>query len=291
MKIAYLASRVTLPGSPARRPDAHEHDQTMDALAPPLASLGLILEAVSWDDPQADWAAYGAVVIGTTWDYWDRTAAFLSRLDEISARTRLFNPVALVRWNSHKGYLRDLEAAGARLIPTLWLDRATPDTVAGAFETLGTDRIVLKRQVGAGAVGQHRLARGDRIPDLPLPMMVQPYLDAIEAEGEISLVFIDGDLSHGLVKRPAKGDYRIQSSYGGVETPYTPGADDLAAARLALSALAEPPLYARVDLLRDRDGTARLMELELIEPFLYPLQGPDLGPRFASALVRRLETE
>ena len=291
MKIAYLASPVTLPGSPTRRPDAHEHDQTMDALAPPLAAHGLTLEAISWDDPAADWAEYGAAVIGTTWDYWDRAAVFLSQLEAISSRTRLFNPVPLVRWNGHKGYLRDLEALGAHLIPTVWLDQATPDAVAGAFETLGTDEIVLKRQVGAGAVGQYRLKRTDPVPALPLPMMAQPYLDAIEAEGELSLIFIDGALSHGLVKRPARGDYRIQSSYGGTEAPYQPGPDDLAAAQIALSALSEPPLYARVDLLRDRDGTARLMELELIEPFLYPLQGPELGPRFASALVRRLETQ
>jgi hypothetical protein len=34
MKIAYIASQVTLPGTPNRRDDAFEHDYMMDALRP-----------------------------------------------------------------------------------------------------------------------------------------------------------------------------------------------------------------------------------------------------------------
>ncbi len=48
------------------------------------------------------------------------------------------------------------------------------------------------------------------------------------------------------------------------------------------------PLYARVVLGRDADGGLKLMELEMVEPYLYPLQGPELGPRMAAATRRRL---
>ena len=288
MRIAYLASQVTLPGSPTRRPDAFEHDQSIEALAPPLAARGMALEAVSWDADGLDWSAFDAAVIGTTWDYWDRQAAFLTRLEVIQRQTTLFNSAQMVRWNSHKGYLRDLEQRGARLIPTLWIDEVRQETAERAFDTLGSDDLVFKRQVGAGASGQHRLKRGDPIPEMPHPMMVQPFLPAIAEEGEISFVMVDGELSHALVKRPADGDYRIQSAYGGVETPYTPPAKDLAAAKAIVSALDEAPLYARVDMLRAEDGGLLLMELELIEPFLYPLQGLELGERFGAAIQKRL---
>lgn len=288
MKIAYLASRVTLPGSPTRRPDAYEHDHTMAALRPAFASRGMALEELSWDAEGVDWASYDAALIGTTWDYWDRQADFLARLADIEGQTRLFNPAALVAWNSHKTYLKDLEARGARLIPTLWIDKVTPEKAAMAFEALASEDLVFKRQVGAGAAGQYRLKPGDPVPDMPHPMMVQPFLHAIAEEGEISFIMVDGELSHALIKRPAPGDYRIQSAYGGVETPLQPTAADLTAAKAILAALDETPLYGRVDMLRGEDGGLYLMELELIEPYLYPLQGENLGERVAEALARRL---
>ena len=287
-KIAYLSSKVTLPGSPIRRDDAFEHDRMMDALRDPFKAHDMSLHDVDWADTAQDWASYDGVIIGTTWDYWDHQAEFLETLAQIEAVTPLFNPAALVKWNSHKVYLRDLEAKGARLIPTLWLDQVDEATAKAAFDTLGSEDLVFKRQVGAGAAGQHRLKKGDPVPAMPHAMMVQPFLSKIVEEGELSFIFIDGELSHALIKRAKAGDYRIQSSYGGVEEAITPSVEDLTAAKAILSTLDDMPLYARVDMLRGYDGGLLLMELELIEPYLYPVEGPELGPRMAKALASRL---
>lgn len=287
-RIAYLSSKVTLPGSPVRRPDAFEHDHMMDALRGPFAAHGMSVHDVDWADPVQDWRDFDAAIIGTTWDYWDHQAAFLDTLERIETAIPLFNPAASVRWNSHKTYLRDLEAKGARLIPTLWLDTVDEAKAAQAFDLLETDDLVFKRQVGAGAAGQHRLTRGAPVPAMPHAMMVQPFLSQIVSEGELSFIFIDGALSHTLIKRAKPGDYRIQSAYGGVEEAITPNAADLSAAEAILGALDAVPLYARVDMLRGGDGGLLLMELEMIEPYLYPLQGPELGPRLAAALAARL---
>lgn len=287
MKIAYLSCKVTLPGSPDRREDSFEHDRMMEALRPPFAAKGMSIHDVDWAGDE-DWSKFDAALIGTTWDYWDQMEAFLARLSEIEDAVPLFNPAKLVAWNIHKGYLRDLEAKGARLIPTVWLDTADEPAARAAFDQLGSDDLVFKRQVGAGADGQHRLKRGDTIPHMPHPMMVQPFLPMIQTEGEISFIYIDGAFCHALIKRAAPGDYRIQSAYGGKETPITPSAQDLAAAKAVLDILDEPPLYARVDMLRGEDGGLLLMELELIEPYLYPVEGPELGPRLAEAIGKRL---
>ena len=118
--------------------------------------------------------------------------------------------------------------------------------------------------------------------------LVQPFLPAAQHEGEYSFVFCGGELSHALVKRPAAGDYRVQSVYGGTEQVVHPSAADLDLARAVLAAAPGEALYARVDMMRGPDGGLLLMELELIEPYLYPQQGPELGPRFAAALARRL---
>lgn len=287
-KIAYLASRVTLPGSLVRRTDAFEHDFMMDALRGPFAARGLRVEDVSWDDPKADWSTYEAAIIGTTWDYWDRLDEFLGALERIEGQTKLFNPSALVRWNCRKTYLRELEGKGAKLIPTLWLDVADEAAARAAFDTLGADDLVFKRQVGAGAKDQHRVKRGEAIPEMRHPMMVQPFLPMIQTEGELSFIFIDGAFCHALVKRAQPGDYRIQSTYGGREEKITPSADDLAAARAIIGTLDEAPLYGRVDMLRGEAGGLLLMELEVIEPYLYPVEGPELGERMAAGVVRRL---
>ncbi|MGP1283546.1 MAG: ATP-grasp domain-containing protein [Parasphingopyxis sp.] len=288
MRIAYLSCPLTLSDSPDRRPDAFEHDQMVDCLSDAFESHGNEIAAVSWDDTTTDWSDFDAALIGSTWDYQDRLDAFLERLAHIERETRLFNPCALVRWNSRKTYLRDLESKGVRTVPTLWLDVPGETDARAAFDALDSDDIVFKRQVGANAEGQFRLKRGDPVPAMAHPMMAQPFLPAIRTEGELSFAFVDGGFSHALVKSAAAGDYRIQSSYGGREAPHRPDPSDMAAATAVIGSLADQPLYARVDMVRGEDGDLLLIELELIEPFLYPLQGPGLGARLHSALRRRL---
>ncbi|MEM6947025.1 MAG: hypothetical protein AAF486_02935 [Pseudomonadota bacterium] len=290
MNIAYLACDLTLPGARNRRSDAHEHDLMVAALAPALAERGLALTAMAWDAPGVDWPArFSAAIIGTTWDYWDRHSAFLQRLAEIECQVPLFNPATLVRWNSRKTYLQALARRGVPTIPTLWLDRVTEDGLARACAAFETEEVVIKRQIGAGADGQYKLSLGAPVPSTAEPMMVQPFLQTIEREGEISFIFIDGALCHAVLKRPKSGDYRIQSLYGGTEDVIDPAPSDREDADRVMAALDETPLYARVDMVRGPDGGLLLMELELIEPYLYPEQAPQLGERFAAALRARLQ--
>ena len=117
--------------------------------------------------------------------------------------------------------------------------------------------------------------------------MIQPFLPAIQHEGELSFIFVSGQLSHALIKRAAAGDYRIQSLYGGSEVPLAPAPADRAAAEavMALLPFAKPPLYARIDMVRLEDGQLALIEAELIEPYLYPEQGPGFGASLAEGLL------
>jgi hypothetical protein len=43
------------------------------------------------------------------------------------------------------------------------------------------------------------------------------------------------------------------------------------------------PLYARVDLVRDDDGGYRVLEVEMVEPSLFLVEG---GPAAVAAMVR-----
>jgi glutathione synthase/RimK-type ligase-like ATP-grasp enzyme len=292
MNIAFLACSTTLPSAPDRRADAFEHDQQMAALVAALAP-GEAVTDIDWQAPLEAFAAFDAALIGTPWDYQDNREAFLAKLDAIAALgVPVCNAPEVVRWNIDKGYLAELGTRGVATIPTLLLDNPGRAEILAAFDHFACDRVVVKRRVGAGAEGQFDFTR-DAPPDADWRMghaaLVQPFIPGIVAEGEHSLIFIDGAFSHGLIKRPAPGDYRVQSLYGGWDTAVTPAPDDLATAQAVIAGLPFPaPLYARIDLVRGPEGGLLLMEAELIEPFLYPLQGPELGPRLLAGLRRKL---
>ncbi len=292
MKIGFLTCPGTHPGSSRRREDAYEHDVQVAALRPALESRGHSLIEIDWHDPIEAFAEMPLVLVGTPWDYQDDEAAFLSKLDALAGSgCQVCNSPELVRWNARKTYLRELAELGALTIPTTWIERATTTDIEAAMEQFGCDTVVAKRQVGAGAEGQsiHRKGTLDQGWEAKQPMMLQPYLDRITSEGEYSFLFVDGQFSHALVKRPASGDYRVQSLYGGTEQPLDPSDTDLASAQAIVHAIPfDTPLYARIDMVRGDDGGLLVMEAEMIEPYLYPEQGPRLGEMMASAIERRL---
>lgn len=281
MKIAYLASQITIPNAPMRRVDAFEHDLMMETLN---KAPNTQVTDIPWDD-DAKWSDFDAVIVGTCWDYQDRFDEFLNKLDCISQQTRLFNPLSLIKWNADKSYLKDLEQRGARIIPTLFHSQLRPEHIEDAFQRFGCERLVAKRQVGASSEGQFLIKQGFPLPQFNKPMMLQPFMPTIECEGEISFIFIGGTFSHAVLKQPAQGDYRIQSAYGGREQPLIPSPADVGSAQEILEHVDTATLYARVDMLRGDDGQLYLMELELIEPYLYPEQCPELGQRIITALT------
>lgn len=280
MKIAYLASQITLPDAPNRRVDAYEHDLMMASLR---QAKGADITDIAWDT-DVDFSQFDAVIIGTCWDYQDRFEEFLGKLRRINTQTIVLNPLSLLQWNADKSYLKELETGGVEIIPTLFINKPGFDDIEQAFQKFQCEKLVAKRQVGASAEGQSLLTQGQPYPEFDQPMMLQPFLPTIASEGEISFIFIGNAFSHAVLKRPAAGDYRIQSAYGGQESVFHPTAQDIEAAQKILNHIETPTLYARVDMLRGASNQLLLMELELIEPYLYPEQCDDLGVKIIEAL-------
>lgn len=291
-EIALLTAANLISDAPDRRADAHLFDIQLDILQRGFAPHGLTLTPVRWMDPALDWKRFAAVLVNCAWDYQDNHERFLATLDRIAALgVPVFNDPATVRWNIRKTYLREMEKKGVPVIPTLWPETPAAADIAAAFDTFGADDVILKRQVGGGARAQVRYSRSNPPPPGPVmdrPGMIQPFIPAIATEGEYSFLFVDGEFSHALVKRPKSGDYRIQEAYGGSSQAIDPTPEDRAAAQRTLDTLKPPPLYARVDMVRGASGNLLLMELEVLEPYLYPKDGPQIGPMLGAALARRL---
>jgi glutathione synthase/RimK-type ligase-like ATP-grasp enzyme len=288
MRVAFLSAACMIKDHPEARKDYWEHDLEIAALEPACGAVGIELVTQIWDDPDFEPGAFDAVVIGTCWDYMEKADAFAALLARCDAESRLLNPLSTVSWNKRKTYLKDLAKRGAPMIPTLWAERADAGIIAASFDELGSADVVVKPVLGGGAWRQARVRRGEALPsadDLPpADCMIQPFLPAVSEEGEYAFLFFNRAFSHCALKRPANGDYRVQSEYGGSETIHEPTPEELSLAKSVLDHVEGDILYARVDMLRGLDGQLALIELELIEPYLYPEQGPDMGERFAKAL-------
>ena len=298
-KIAILASDNLMPANPNQRADSFERDEEMGKIVPAFAALGMDAELVRWRDIGARADEFDAVLPLLVWDYFEgNEEAFLAQLAKADAMTQVFNNFKCVQWNVRKSYLDELEKSGAPVIQTVVLERVTEAGIARAFDELGADKIVIKPQVGGGAWKQVLYTKGEPFPAKdtlpPAEAMVQAFLPSVVEEGEYSFLYFGGQFSHGLIKRAKKGDYRIQSIYGGTEESYAPTQAERDAARAVLDALDFTPLYARVDLLRGLDGKLKLIELEMVEPYLYMAHAKGEGgenkaaQKLAAALAKRL---
>lgn len=256
--------------------DPPQEDSDAPILAAALASRGHAARDVAWDDPSVAWDAFDIVLLRSTWNYHLRLNDFLAWAERVAQVASLRNPLPFVRWNTHKFYLRDLERRGVDIVPTLFSVAGVGLDLEGVFATAGWTSAVIKPAVGADSWGALRIERGDvaaghhhietqlRGRDI----LVQRYLPEVEEPGERCLVFLSGAYSHAVRKR----SLFLGGRHAGPEgVPVEASPDEVAAAEgiLARVPIAAPPLYARVDLLRDDRGVPCLMELELVEPSLF----------------------
>lgn len=241
------------------------------------------------------------MLIRSTWDYTWRRDEFLDWAERVGDRLR--NSPAVVRWNSDKRYMGDLEAAGLPVVPTRFVEPG------GELPRLAGE-VTVKPTVSAGGrdTGRfgpqaHATAKElvARIVDSGRTAMIQPYLERVDREGEAALLFVAGDLVHALRKRAVLRPDEIapvrDDAIGAAEAMYDPSLvtlsaaepDEVDVARTIVGHLGERfgnvPLIVRVDLARAVDRTPTVMEVEAIEPNMYLGLIPASAPRVAEVVL------
>jgi hypothetical protein len=279
---------VTFPGAPGLDPDD-------EPLVRALAARGISAAPVPWDAAGFDWSEPRIALLRSTWDYHLRRDEFLAWARATAARTTLLNPLAAVKWNTHKGYLCELAVRGAPVVPTALVPAGTTCDLGRLLAERGWARAVVKPAVSADSFATIRVEAQNPAPGLAhlaqygaeRDMLVQPFLESVETTGERCLVFIAGELTHAV----RKNSLFLGGRYAGPEgVPEPPAVDEAAAARLVLeTAKASDLLYARVDLARDPTGNPVLLELELVEPTLFLRESPVAAERLATELATRLD--
>jgi hypothetical protein len=258
-----------------------------------IERTGLSVGLAVWDDPAADWSSARTVVIRYAFDYIRKRDEFCAWADRVEVATPLHNPARVLRWNSHKSYLRDLEAAGIPIVPTAWIDAGVKTDLAGLLTDRGWQDAVVKPAIDNGARGALRVsaasaAAGQLHIETLLEtrdVRVQPFVPAAQDPGEHKLIYIGGRFSHAILENP-----RLDGR--GFSLDRIPRIDpepiEVELAERVLPLIPESPLlYARVDTVVV-EGSARLMELELIEPVLFFTKAPGSAERMAEAIASRM---
>jgi glutathione synthase/RimK-type ligase-like ATP-grasp enzyme len=283
----------------AQLPDLDPDDRI---LVQALGTLGVRVVPAVWTDVTVDWRRADMCIVRSTWDYHKSPAAFSRWVEDTSTKTNLLNPPAVLRWNMHKFYLRDLEGAGIPIVPTFWLRRGAIVDLNELLSWLDWPEAVIKPAYGASADGVLRVGPdcderhkaqshlGSLIDQQDV--LLQPYLPTITTHHERALVFIDGEYSHAVTKAPfmhansdlAKRACLPPGASGEIAVRATN--DEISLAARALEVVPTGHLFARVDVVRD-GVTPCVLEIELIEPALYLYAHPPAAHSLADAIIER----
>lgn len=284
-------------------------DEDLAPLQAALQANGIEAPILAWDDPSVSWARFDAAVLRSPWDYAERLPEFLAWAERIGEKTRLLNPLPVIRHNTDKHYLDELRRAKVPVVPSRFVEPG--EDAAKALQDFLTEfahaaEFVAKPAVGAGSRDAQRYSRAQqaaaekhvaRLLSENRSVLLQPYLASVDDAGETALMFFDGQFSHAIRKGPL-----LRRDEGPTEllfapeqiTARKPGKDELQVAKAALAALPKlfgnkgPLAYARVDLIRDESGAPVLLELELTEPSLFFLHDEKAADKFAKSLKKRL---
>lgn len=263
-----------------------EPDVDQELLLARFAHAGLNAEMAAWDDESVDWSGFDAVVIRSTWDYPVRPTAFRNWVEHTDKLTQLLNAASIVVPNLDKRYLLKMHEEGIPIVPTevISLDLT-------ALNKINSDRIVIKPAIGAGSYLTAFFDRQDEsamkehiseIDRLGTVALAQPFMESVPHGGERSLVWIDGEFTHKIVKQP-----RFTGQHESVSQAVPIESGEREIAEQIMATIPNSPLYARVDLIEDKSQFV-LNELELIEPSLFLLQYPEAADRLVHGVQSRL---
>ena len=282
--------------------EACDLDEDLRPLELALQQIGARVHVADWDDVTIDWSTFDVALLRSTWDYSMRLSKFISWAEKVSMQTALLNPLPILQWNIDKHYLTALTHAN---VPTVFTDFVEPhddvsEKISNFLAHCQAEEIVVKPAIGSGSRDAQRHSRRDmttisehveRLVNAKRSVMLQPYLDRVDEDGETALIIYNGCFSHAIRKGPLlrSGEGATKGLFAPEEIePRVPDSEQLRVAEQAVAAIPFPtPLYARVDLIRDDKDAPCVLELELMEPSMFFAHAEGSADRFAAAICNR----
>lgn len=254
-----------------------------------LEMRGVQVHVVVWSETSPETLRGKGLLVRSCWDYSRHPNRFLSWLQSANEYVDwMGNSLALIANNIDKKYLFSLRDQGVSI----------PFSLSGEDSRLSSlppeELFVIKPCVSASGRDIH-VTRGrdclqviktlkKNAPDCTL--LIQEFLPQVHTVGERSLVYFNGNYSHAVTKKAGRDDFRVQARWGGTAYAETAIDDEVNWGAYVISQLDEIPLYARVDFISS-PKTPLLIELELIEPYLFFGFEPSSAMLFADQILSR----
>ena len=282
MKIAILTCE--------KLPDLNPEDQK---IIPALAKHNIEAIAAIWNDKTINWNDFDYLIFRNTWDYFEKETEFKIWLNQIAQmEIKTLNPIAIIKQNIHKFYLREMEHQGITILPTVFIDKTSNLNLADLIPA-HWKKAVLKPAFSAGSYLTEVFeiseiqAISEKYKSIAAEkeLLLQEFMPEIQTLGETSFIFFNKKFSHAVNKKPVDGDFRVQSLYGGQYTLVQPEVELIEKAQKIVDSLPKDLLYARVDGIL-KENELYLMEIECIEPDLYFELSENSLDRFVAAIVK-----
>jgi len=204
--------------------------------------------------------------------FYDMQERFHTTLDTYAAACPLVvNDPATIRHNMDKRYLWDLASKGIAIPKTDLLDASIAERLRA-----GEGPFVLKPihgECGRGVTMARTVEDLTAFAGQEQAFLAQEFLPEVR-EGERSLVFLDRQYEHAVLKRPSadqEWEFRCNESLGGRVWPHEPDETEMAFALAvidAYQALGHPTHFCRIDMVITERGPI-LIEAEVISPSQY----------------------
>ena len=274
-----------------------------------LQKRGIESSIVFWDDPNVNWAQSSLAISRTTSNYAFNPKPFFDWAKKVETTTPLWNPSHIMKWNHHKRYLIELQEKGVPMPETILIPQNTDKPIKEILESIPWEDFIIKPCIGVGSSGLKRFNK--QSPDLekhfkeinsegyhqvystgafdfiPCDTLVQPYIKEITEVGEISMMFFGGKLSHSVIKKVKKGDFRAHTEFGATVLMHMASEAEIELGYKALDCVGEPTQFARLDMIPSYDGP-KLVEVELIDPFMFFDHQPTTVEGYASHIENSL---
>ncbi len=239
---------------------------------------------IDWQDKYVNWKEFDLIIPKRCWNYGNHHADFKNLIQEfIKHKIKVRNTPSTILWNMNKSYLMDLKNQGLSVGELFIISRNNDNYIAEIRRTVtqigyinNLSWFIAKPTIGAASLDVIKFTV-DQIPQsIPIfkkiqtysDIIIQPFFPEIASDGEYSYFFFGQLFSHAVKKKPAKGNYLALQRYGAKNIKYKPNNDEITQAQRFVKAIQPPCDYARVDVFK-RNCDLYLIELELIEPYLY----------------------
>ncbi len=239
------------------------------------------VDIISWQDKTIDYKLYDAVIIRSIWGYQDYIKEFIEWLNMLKDKDiRVLNSIDIIKSNLNKyEQFKILDRNNISHIDTTFIDKDSIDKISKIYDKYKS--IVVKPIIsGSGnntfiisdAINKNSI-KLDEINDkfnnvlneVNNYIMVQPYVSEI-SNGEISIVVIDGVISHAAIRY-----INVFNNLNQIKVVKIDDLDDKVISIVNKCIKIEEyknSLYMRVDLIKIKDSY-KVMELELVEPQLF----------------------